>query len=87
MIIWISIALLLTGCSSVAATATAEVEVDSTNPDGVKFVAPESGSYKITIIGGAYCHLPEDEPNWAVYGGWKTLLHIYKQTSIVGRSW
>jgi len=75
LIVSVFIAFLLTGCLGIAAIT--DVEVDSTNPDGVKFIAPESGSYKITIVGGAYCHLPEDEPNWALYGGWKTLLHMY----------
>ena len=65
----------LTGCFGIAYVK--EVEVDSTNPEGVKFVAPESGTYKITIIGGSYCYLPQDDPNWTVYGGWRTRLHLY----------
>ena len=66
---------LLTGCFGIAYVK--EVEVDSANPEGVKFVAPESGLYEITIIGGAYSYLPQDDPNWTVYGGWRTMLHLY----------
>lgn len=54
-----------------------ELEVDSTSPEGVKFVAPGSGSYEVTIVGGATSHLPETDPNWAKYGGWRTRLVLY----------
>jgi len=54
-----------------------ELEVDSTNPEGVKFIAPGSGSYEITIVGGATCHLPETDPNWSIYGGWRTGVVLY----------
>ncbi len=54
-----------------------ELGVDSVNPEGVKFIAPESGLYKMTILGGAYCFLSEDEEDWAIYGGWRTMLYLY----------
>ena len=75
LIISITAVFTLAGCNSEAAVR--EIEVDSTNPEGVKFVAPESGSYEITIVGGAYCYLPQEDPNWSVYGGWRTMLHLY----------
>lgn len=65
----------LAGCLGIASVK--EIEVDSSNPEGVKFIAPASGSYEITIIGGSYCYLPQDDPDWPVYGGWRTMLHIY----------
>jgi len=54
-----------------------ELEVDSTNPEGTRFVAPENGSYEITIVGGASIHLPKTDPNWPIYGGWRTRLVLY----------
>jgi len=54
-----------------------ELDVDSTNPEGVKFVAPQSGSYEITIVRGATSHLLETDPNWAKYGGWRTCVVLY----------
>lgn len=75
LIVLMFTAFLLTGCFGIAAVK--EVEVDSSNPEGVKFVAPESDLYEITIIGGAYCYLPQDDPNWTVYGGWRTMIHLY----------
>lgn len=54
-----------------------ELDVDSINPEGVKFVAPGSGSYEITIVGGATSHLPETDQNWAKYGGWRTVVILY----------
>ena len=58
-------------------TVDVQLEIDSTNPEGVKFVAPGSGSYKITIVGGAYCYLSEEEEAWPIYGGWLTMLSLY----------
>ena len=60
-----------------AVSVDIELEVNSTNPEGVKFVAPQSGSYKITIVGGAFCYLPQDVKEWAMYGGWLTELNLY----------
>jgi len=60
-----------------AVSVDIELEIDSTNPEGVKFVAPENGSYKITIVGGAYCYLSEEEEAWSIYGGWLTMLSLY----------
>jgi len=65
----------LSGCFGIAATG--EIEVDSTNYEGTKFVAPSDGSYEIAIIGGSYCYLPQYDPDWEVYGGWRTMLHMY----------
>jgi surface antigen len=59
-----------------------ELKVDSTNPQGVKFVAPENGSYEITISGGAWVHLPVTDPNWSIYGGWQSWLVIYKNKPV-----
>ena len=56
--------------------------VDSTKPEGVKFVAPEKGTYRISITGGAFCYLPQDTESWALYGGWSTLLHYYVNQTI-----
>lgn len=53
-----------------------ELAVDSTSPGGTRFVAPESGTYTITITGGAFCYLPQAGQNWGQYGGWSTLLHL-----------
>ena len=58
-------------------TVDVQLEVDSTNPEGVKFVAPGSGSYEITIVRGATSHLPETDPSWAKYGGWRTWIILY----------
>lgn len=60
-----------------AVSVDIELKVDSTNPEGTRFIAPESGSYEITIVGGAYRYLPEEDPNWAVYGGWRTVIGLY----------
>ena len=49
-----------------------ELLVDSTDPEGVTFTAPVSGLYSFTVVGGAANHLPETDPNWAMYGGWRT---------------
>jgi hypothetical protein len=54
-----------------------ELEVDATNPEGVRFVAPGDGSYEITIISGATCHILETDPNWSEYGGWRTSVALY----------
>ena len=54
-----------------------ELEVDSTSSEGVKFVTPENGLYEITVVGGASIHLPETDPNWLIYGGWRTRLVLY----------
>ena len=31
-----------------------------------------SSLYSFTVVGGAVSHLPETDPNWAMYGGWRT---------------
>lgn len=54
-----------------------EIEVYATNPDGARFVAPGDGSYEITIISGATCHILETSPNWSKYGGWRTSVILY----------
>jgi hypothetical protein len=54
-----------------------ELVVDATNPEGVRFVAPGDGSYEITIISGATCHILETDPNWSEYGGWRTSVVLY----------
>jgi hypothetical protein len=60
------------------ASVDVKLEVDSSNMTGVKFVAPEDGSYTVTIDGGAFCYLPENTDSWALYGGWSSLLHVYE---------
>jgi len=53
-----------------------ELEVDSTNPEGVKFIAPESGSYTLTIVGGAYHYWGIVDPAQG-FKGWRTLIDLY----------
>lgn len=54
-----------------------ELSIDSLNAGGVKFIAPETGSYTLTIVGGAFCNLPETDVNWPKYGGWHTTVILY----------
>jgi hypothetical protein len=51
-----------------------ELNVDSSDADGAKFVASESGFYKISVVGGAYCYMAEDEPE---FQGWRTRIELY----------
>lgn len=54
-----------------------QIEVNSTDVQGVKFVAPENGTYEVSIIDGAYCYLPEDDENWPLYGGYTNGVVLY----------
>ncbi len=76
---WLFIILIITAFSFIGCETgvVEEIEVDSANPEGVKFIAPVSGLYEIAITGGSYCYLPPDEEDWSVYGGWRTMLHMY----------
>ena len=60
-----------------AVTVDIELEIESTNPEGTKFVAPESGSYKLTIIEGAYTYWETRDPEVG-FLGWRTLIGLYK---------
>jgi len=55
--------------------AVEEVEVDSTYPDGVKFVLLKSSSYEIMIIGRAYCYLLQEDQIGQFITAAKILLH------------
>lgn len=60
------------------------IDISSKNRSGEKFVAPQTGRYRITLIGGAYTAWSEEhERNWKESGignkfeGWKTKVSIY----------
>jgi len=67
------------GCGKVKKTKLIEkqITVNSASSDGIKFVATETGTYEINYIGGTYRYLPEDDPNWSKYGGWRTGVDLY----------
>jgi hypothetical protein len=69
----------LVGCNAKAAVK--EVEVDSSNPEGVKFVAPESGSYEITIVGGLLLSATRRPRLVSLWRLANYASPIYKQTS------
>jgi len=54
-----------------------QFEVDSSDYHGVRFVAPESGIYEVSVAGGAYCYVPPGSPAWPTFGGWRTGLVLY----------
>jgi len=49
-----------------------EIIIDSTNKNGIKFIVPEQGRYKFSIIEGAYT-VYEEEQNM----GWLTIVSIF----------
>ena len=58
------------------ATVDIALEVDSTNSEGVRFVAPETGSYTLTFIEGAYNYWETDDPAVG-FLGWRTRIDLY----------
>lgn len=58
----------------------AKVEVTASSMSGVKFVAPEAGTYKLTVLSGAFCYLPQQPGQSSPYDGWLTQVQFYKKT-------
>jgi len=75
--------------AAVVQTAKIELDIDSTSPEGVKFVAPENGFYEITIVGGASIPQSGDNSqqtliiNWAQMKRTPRLLRQLWQTKVL----
>lgn len=55
----------------------AKVEVGASSMSGAKFVAPESGTYRLKILSGAFCYLPQQPGQSSPYDGWLTQVQFY----------
>ncbi len=59
-----------------------KLDVIASSTAGVKFVAPESGTYTLTIVSGAFCYLPQQAGQSSPYDGWLTQIQFYKNKPV-----
>lgn len=55
------------------------LDVTASSTAGVTFVAPESGTYTLTLLSGAFCYLPQQPGQSSPYDGWLTQVQFYKK--------
>ena len=56
-----------------------QIEVTASSQVGAKFVAPETGTYTLTLLSGAFCYLPQQPGQSSPYDGWLTQVQFYKK--------
>ncbi|NUN93402.1 MAG: hypothetical protein HUU04_06445 [Verrucomicrobiae bacterium] len=59
-----------------------QVAVDAKSMTPARFVAPESGVYRLTIRSGAFRYLPEGQKPPSPYDGWLTKVEVFKNKPV-----
>jgi len=65
------------GAPTAKTAVDAQVDVPANRATGTTFTAPEAGTYRFTIVSGAFCYLPLKAGEASQYGGWLTQIEIH----------
>nr|HPO10001.1 hypothetical protein [bacterium] len=77
MRIFLTIAAILAVCGQVSGQD--QVVISAQDNQGARFTAPESRTYRFTLVDGAYSFYAQDNP---AFSGWKNRVFAYKNRGI-----